>query len=118
MFDMITNIMNNLLKKPATRNYPSIKRTPFKGSRGHIKGIDIDKCIFCGICQRKCPPNAINVNRNDKSWEIDPYKCIICGECVDVCPKKCILMEEQYASPATKKEKQKFIQEIKKVSGH
>jgi len=115
MFNMVGNIFKNLLKKPVTRNYPVSKRNFFKGSRGQIKGVDISLCIFCGICERKCPPTAIIVDKKEKSWEIDPFKCIICGECVDVCPKKCILMEEQYASPSIKKEKHKFKQEIKKA---
>ena len=23
----------------------------------------VDKCIFCGICQKKCPTNALTVDR-------------------------------------------------------
>ena len=112
MFDMIGNIFKNLTSKPATRQYPFERRAAFKDTRGHI-GIDIDKCIFCGICSKKCPPGALVVNRAEKSWEIDPYKCIICNECEEVCPKKCIINYETHNTSVLKQEKRKFIQQPK-----
>ena len=112
MFDMLKSIMKNLVSKPATRKYPYEKREPFKDSRGMVN-INIDDCIFCGICGRRCPSDAINVKKGDKSWEIDPYKCIICGLCAEVCPKKCLMMEANYKSPSYKKEKSKFVQQEK-----
>lgn len=114
MFDMIGNIFNNLFSKPATRKYPFDKREPFSKARGRID-MEIDTCIFCGICSRKCPSNAIVVDRNNKSWEIDPFKCIICGECEDVCPKKCIRTEGQYKASAYEKDKLKYVQQPKPV---
>jgi formate hydrogenlyase subunit 6/NADH:ubiquinone oxidoreductase subunit I len=112
MFDMLGNILKNLFSKPATRMYPIEKREPYKDTRGQI-GIDIDACIFCGICSKKCPSDAIDVNRNDKSWEIDPYKCIICGVCTEVCPKKCLRTDEEYSPSVYCKEKAKFVQQQK-----
>lgn len=113
MFDMIGSIFRNLGSKPATRKYPFEKREPFKGARGHISGIDIDSCIFCGICSRKCPSDAITVKKAEKSWEIDQFKCIVCGVCTEVCPKKCILMDEQYKSSSFSKETSRHIQQPK-----
>jgi formate hydrogenlyase subunit 6/NADH:ubiquinone oxidoreductase subunit I len=112
MFEMIGNILNNLFSKPSTRNYPVEKREPFVKARGRID-MDIDTCIFCGICNRKCPANAITVNRNEKSWEIDPFKCIICGECEEVCPKKSIRTEAQYKTSAYEKGNLKYVQQPK-----
>lgn len=112
MFDMIGNIFKNMASKPATRQYPMVRRASFKDTRGHI-GIDIDKCIFCGICSKKCPSNALSVDRNAKSWEIDPYKCIICNVCEEVCPKKCIINHESYNTSVLVKEKRKSIQQPK-----
>lgn len=114
MFDMIGNIFSNLFSKPATRKYPFEKREPYDKVRGRID-MDIDTCIFCGICSRKCPSNAITVNRNEKAWEIDPFKCILCSECEEVCPKKCIRMEAQYKTSAYEKSKLKYIQLPKPV---
>jgi formate hydrogenlyase subunit 6/NADH:ubiquinone oxidoreductase subunit I len=114
MFDMIGNIFKNMASKPATRQYPKEKRVPFKDARGHIS-INIDNCIFCGICSRKCPSNAITVNRNDKTWEINPYKCIICNECVGSCPKKCVVSNVDYNPAVLVKEKRKYVQPPKPV---
>ncbi len=113
MFDMFGNIIKNLVSKPATRKYPYEKREPFKDTRGQVEGIDIDACIFCGICSRKCPSEAITVNKAEKSWEIDRYKCVICGYCAEVCPKKCIFMGENYASSVYAKAKDKHVQKPK-----
>ena len=113
MFDMLSSIFKNLGSKPATRMYPFDKREPFKNSRGQISGIDIDVCIFCGICARKCPADAIVVNKAEKSWEIDQFKCVVCGVCVEVCPKKCLLMEAGHKTAACKKDKSKHVQQPK-----
>jgi formate hydrogenlyase subunit 6/NADH:ubiquinone oxidoreductase subunit I len=112
MFDMIGNIFKNLASKPATRQYPMVRRASFKDTRGHI-GINIDNCIFCGICSKKCPSNALTVDRNAKSWEIDPFKCIICNVCEEVCPKKCIISNEDYNTSALVKVKRKSVQQPK-----
>ncbi len=110
MFKMVENVFKNLASKPATRLYPFEKREPFKDARGSIEGCEIDKCIFCGICQRKCPANAITVNRAEKSWEINQFKCVICNECVESCPKKCIVASEAHKTAVSKKETLKIIQ--------
>lgn len=111
MFDMVGNIFKNLGKKPATRKYPFEKRAAFAHSRGRVQGVDIDVCIFCGLCARKCPADAIAVNRVNKSWELDPFKCVICGACAEACPKKCIVMDEQHGQAAGVKVKMKYEQQ-------
>jgi len=115
MFDMITNILTNLVSKPATRRYPFEKREHYRDTRGRVGSIDIDSCIFCGICGKKCPSDAISVSKAKKTWEIDPFKCVVCGVCAEVCPKKCIFMNEEYSAPVYKKETLKHIQQPKPV---
>jgi len=114
MFDMLGNILKNLSSKPATRKYPFEKREPFKGTRGQVD-IEIDSCIFCGICSKKCPSNAINVSKADKTWDVDHFKCVVCGVCEDVCPKKSIHMKEAYKSSAYSKRVSKYVQVPKPV---
>ena len=116
MFDMLGNILKNVFSKPATRMYPKEKRESYKDTRGQI-GIDIDNCIFCGICSKRCPSNAINVSKGDKLWEIDHYKCITCNVCKEVCPKKCILSSEQYRPSAYAKDTDRHIQQPKAEQG-
>ncbi|MCR4436724.1 MAG: 4Fe-4S dicluster domain-containing protein [Clostridiales bacterium] len=110
MLDMLGNIFKNLGSKPATRMYPFEKRTPYKNARGRVEGVAIENCIFCGICAKRCPSDAITVKKEEKSWELDPFKCIICGVCAESCPKKCISMGEEHRTSALKKEKAKYVQ--------
>ena len=49
---------------------------------------DPETCIFCGMCMRNCPAEAISVSRADKAWTIDPDACLHCGMCRQNCPKK------------------------------
>jgi ferredoxin len=52
-----------------------------------------DTCVFCGICAKKCPQEAITVIRDEKKWEVDDDKCTRCGLCVEGCPKKSLKIE-------------------------
>lgn len=78
--------LKSLFRKAPTRRYPYEKREPFERTRGQIDMIDVDNCIFCGSCQRKCPADAIIVDREKSRWEYWPYKCIACDSCVRACP--------------------------------
>ena len=101
-------IMRSLFKKPATLMYPIRPRIWAERTRGRIE-IDIDNCIFCGICSRKCPTDAITVVKADKSWAISRMGCIQCSCCVDVCPKSCLVNEAGYTEPGTEKVVDTFV---------
>ncbi|WP_319542399.1 4Fe-4S dicluster domain-containing protein [uncultured Pseudodesulfovibrio sp.] len=95
-------VVKNLLKKPATRNYPFVVREPFPNFRGELV-IDIEKCIFCGMCERKCPSQCISVDKTAGTWQCDPHACISCGYCRDNCPTKCLTMKDVHRKPMTEK---------------
>ncbi|MBP7603521.1 MAG: 4Fe-4S dicluster domain-containing protein [Spirochaetes bacterium] len=97
------NVARNLFEGPATRRYPKEKREYGPGSRGMI-GIDIEACIFCGLCSRRCPTGALTVRKDPREWEIDRLRCIFCGYCVEVCPKKCLAMANHYSPGVTVRE--------------
>jgi ech hydrogenase subunit F len=109
---IVNTVLRSAVSKPATRLYPFVKRAPYKNTRGSIS-IDINACIFCGLCQRKCPSQAIEVTKTDKAWQIDRLRCIQCGACVDACPKKCLTMENAYSPSVTKKGVDIFKQDAK-----
>lgn len=104
--------LKNLLSKPATSQYPAVKKEFPENSRGHVE-IDIDKCIMCGICSRKCMSGAITVDRKTKTWSIERMGCVQCQACVNACPKKCLTMAKGYTEPAGEKIVESFTQPVK-----
>lgn len=54
--------------------------------------LDQEKCVYCTLCAKKCPQDAIRVDRKEKIWELDQEKCVECGICAGACPKKAIKM--------------------------
>jgi Pyruvate/2-oxoacid:ferredoxin oxidoreductase delta subunit len=51
--------------------------------------IDSETCIACGVCQERCPVDAIADDENSKS-KVERAKCIGCGVCVIGCPVRAI----------------------------
>jgi formate hydrogenlyase subunit 6/NADH:ubiquinone oxidoreductase subunit I len=102
-------VMRSLGRKPATLMYPVIPRDFYDRTRGRIE-INIDECIFCGMCSRKCPPGALSVSKEDKRWAIERMSCIQCCCCVEVCPKKCLANEAAYTEPDMHKITDSYVQ--------
>jgi formate hydrogenlyase subunit 6/NADH:ubiquinone oxidoreductase subunit I len=98
MFKMTPNIMRNLVVKKSTRRYPVEVREPFAKVRGELIN-DIERCIFCGTCEVKCPSQCLAVDKKSYVWVYDPMACVYCGVCVDSCPAKCLYQKTQYRAP-------------------
>lgn len=63
--------------------------------------VDIDKCISCGACTRKCPTKAIFLpfaQAVPQAYMIDMSKCKRCGVCVKVCPRDAINLDAKEES--------------------
>ena len=59
--------------------------------KNNVAKINPEKCVECGLCAVKCPTKAINSEVKEiKKAEIIEEKCIGCTACSRVCPMKCI----------------------------
>lgn len=111
LMDFTGFALKNLFSKPATKNYPAEPAVYPERSRGHIE-IDIDNCIMCGMCQRKCPSGAITVDRATRTWSIERMGCVQCENCVEGCPKKCLHIKPGYTEPSSSMTVDSFSQPI------
>jgi formate hydrogenlyase subunit 6/NADH:ubiquinone oxidoreductase subunit I len=88
-------ILKSLVGKPSTLMYPQRKRTYPAATRGHVEN-EVEKCIFCRLCEKNCPTTALAVSKEKNEWAIDSLKCCQCRRCVEVCPVKCLSMGNVY----------------------
>lgn len=88
---LIIESLKNLLKKPFTQKYPKERPNIPHRLRGKHK-YNKEKCVYCGLCARYCPSDAITVDREKKEWSVDIGKCLFCEQCADMCPTKCLTL--------------------------
>lgn len=99
ILSMSRTLFKSLLHGPYTVLYPLKKKDTFERTRGKIE-IEISQCIYCGICQKRCPTGAIQVDKSSAAWSIERLQCIQCNYCTESCPKKCLSMANQYTQPS------------------
>jgi NADH-quinone oxidoreductase subunit I len=107
--------LRHFFKKKVTMQYPEQKWVVPEGYRGApylVKDPDNRvKCVSCQLCEFVCPPRAIritppgpagspeagNVEKAPKEFEIDMLRCIFCGYCQEVCPEEAIFLMKDYS---------------------
>ena len=52
-----------------------------------------DLCTGCGICETRCPMEAVSIQHKRAVLDLD--RCIGCGLCVSTCPEKAIHLERK-----------------------
>jgi formate hydrogenlyase subunit 6 len=93
-----------IFKKPFTREYPAVKVTVPEGYRGrHV--FYPEKCISCGLCERDCPANAIELievsGKRMPHFYLD--RCIFCYQCAESCPREAIMLSTNFEMSTTEK---------------
>jgi formate hydrogenlyase subunit 6/NADH:ubiquinone oxidoreductase subunit I len=94
-----------LFKKPFTREYPVVKVEVPEGYRGrHI--LNPEKCISCGLCERDCPAQAIELvevsGKRMPKFYLD--RCVFCYLCSEGCPREAITLSPNYEMSTTETE--------------
>jgi len=95
---MLVEVLEELVRKPATLLYPAQKPTMPPRFRGRL-AFSADKCVGCRLCVKDCPSGAIAIEKlGDKLFEaiVALDKCVFCGQCVDSCNQKALAMTDEY----------------------
>ena len=74
-------------------DYEKVQTVFHKEVEKKYPGMNPDLCVYCTLCAKKCPVQALAVDRATKTWVLDKTLCIACGLCKSNCPKKCIEMK-------------------------
>src|SRR2546423_6601815 len=114
--------LRHFFKKKVTLQYPEQKWVVPEGYRGApylVKNQEgRTKCVACQLCEFICPPKAIrivppgpdgspeagNVEKAPKEFEIDMLRCIFCGYCQEVCPEEAIFLMKDYSLVSTSRD--------------
>ena len=81
-------------EKPAKQK-PAAKETAAAAETRDDLHCNLEECIFCGLCAKNCPCDALEVDREAKTWKVNEEECVRCGACVNKCPKHCLSLGEQ-----------------------
>jgi ech hydrogenase subunit F len=93
---MLKSTLKNLFSRPVTVLYPFEKPDIPQNNRGRVVW-DMQKCIWCRLCEKNCPTLAITTDKEHKTQTIVRARCIACRTCADVCPTNTISMEPKYS---------------------
>lgn len=107
--------LRHFFGKKVTMQYPEQKwivPPNYRGAPYLVKDQDgRTKCVSCQLCEFVCPPKAIritppgpsgspqagNVEKGPKEFDINMIRCIFCGFCQEVCPEEAIFLKNDYS---------------------
>src|SRR3974377_1592300 len=114
--------LRHFFRKKVTMQYPEEKWVVPEGYRGAPYLVKDQagrtKCVSCQLCEFVCPPKAIritppgpagapeagNVEKAPKEFDINMLRCIYCGFCQEVCPEEAIFLMKDYSLTGSSRE--------------
>jgi ech hydrogenase subunit F len=109
---MLKSTLKNLFSRPVTVLYPFEKPDIPDTNRGRVVW-EMQKCIWCRLCEKNCPTKAITTDKEHKTQTIVRARCIACRTCVDVCPTNTITMEPKYSDAVYLREAHVYALDLK-----
>jgi len=100
---LIRDMGSCIFKKPFTEQYPFIKVSAPEGYRGRHT-FDPEKCISCGLCERDCPADAIELKEEPSGKRMPTFyldRCIFCYQCTESCPREAIKLSTNFEMSTT-----------------
>ena len=94
-FSITKTLFGSMFSKPPTIKLKELNSHFTPHTRGHVEN-DINACIFCGLCARRCPTHALGVDKKERSWSIERFNCVQCNCCVEICPADCLRMDNRH----------------------
>ena len=96
---MFQDISTSFLQRPITEKYPFERNIPPMRLRGMLSW-DSETCVGCGLCEKDCPANAIEVfvlDRKEKRFALfyNPDRCTFCAQCVESCRQGSLAMSNE-----------------------
>ena len=71
----------------------------------YVARVDTESCVACGICEERCPLQAIAVGDAGVA-EVNEEQCIGCGVCTPTCETEAVdLVQREAAEPPPDLEK-------------
>src|SRR5215831_8857900 len=121
--------LRHFFRKKVTMQYPEERWVVPDGYRGAPYLVKDQtgrtKCVSCQLCEFVCPPKAIrivppgidgepdagNVEKRPKEFEINMLRCIFCGFCQEVCPEEAIFLMQDYSLTGSSREEMIYNKE-------
>lgn len=106
IFKALGIVWKNLVRRNIVIEYPWEKYPMPERARWAVKVKSNEdgstKCTGCLICEKACPPMAINIqittdpetrDKHIDHWQYDRAGCMMCGLCVEACPFDALMQE-------------------------